>query len=270
MTIQLLVVVELVEVFLVFSQDRILQRCGTDPLTFLLVEIFKVFNVARVQQRLWIRSPCPQIQVKVFKIFHRSRVPQPLLRFLLDTLGKGFFGLFSGTKKVRRSPGRWMKICFRTSAHPLRRLMAVTTPGLWSCPLMRSSTFGTVTLGRLLGGCQMVGSLAGSCTPMAPMYISSPRWCTSPLTSFDQWCVVSVLGAAQVHLSWPCELGADQVRVHGLADSVRDGVLLVGLVVVVEVLQSCSSVQQSMSYVFCASSQFLRQSGGHSSWLPRW
>ena len=68
---------------------------------------------------------------------------------------------------------------------------------------------------------------------------------------------MSVLGAAQVHLSWPCELGADQVRVHGLADSVRDGVLLVGLVAVVEVLQSCSSVQQSMSYVFCASSQFL-------------
>ena len=52
----------------------------------------------------------------------------------------------------------------------------------------------------------MVGSLVGSCTPMAPMYISSPRWCTSPLTSFDQWCVVSVLGAAQVHLSWPVNL----------------------------------------------------------------
>ena len=31
------------------------------------------------------------------------------------------------------------------------------------------------------------------------------------IDEFDQWCVVSVLGAAQVHLSWPCELGADQV-----------------------------------------------------------
>ena len=53
LTFQLLVVVELVEVFPVFSQDRILQRCfrGTDPLTFLLVEVFKVYNVDRVQQR---------------------------------------------------------------------------------------------------------------------------------------------------------------------------------------------------------------------------
>ena len=76
---------------------------------------------------------------------------------------------------------------------------------------------------------------------MALVYISSPRWCASPLTSFDQWCVVSVLGAAQVHLSWPSELGADQVGVHGLADSVRDGVLLVVQVAVVEVLESCSS-----------------------------
>ena len=77
---------------------------------------------------------------------------------------------------------------------------------------------------------------------MAPMYISSPRWCTSPLTSFDQWCVVSVLGAAQVHLSWPCELGADQVRVQGLADGVRDAVLLVVLVAVVEVCNHAALV----------------------------
>ena len=58
-TIQLLVVVELVEVFLVFSQDRILQRCGTDPLTFLLVEIFKVFNVARAFMEQITVSPNP-------------------------------------------------------------------------------------------------------------------------------------------------------------------------------------------------------------------
>ena len=32
-----------------------------------------------------------------------------------------------------------------------------------------------------------------------PLYISSLRWCTSPLTNFDWWCVVSVHGAAQVH-----------------------------------------------------------------------
>ena len=34
---------------------------------------------------------------------------QRLLRFLLDTLVKGFFALFCRSKKVRRSPARWMK-----------------------------------------------------------------------------------------------------------------------------------------------------------------
>ena len=74
-----------------------------------------------------------------------------------------------------------------------------------------------------------------------------------------------------MHLSWPCELGADQVRVHGLADSVRDVVLLVVLVAVVEnpaIVQLL--FQQSMSFVFCASSQFLDRVLGHSSWLPCW
>ena len=97
MTFQLSVVVELVEVFLVFSQDRILLRCfrGAELLTFLLVEVFKVFNGDRVQQRFWSRSPCSsQIHVEVFKIVNESRVPQRLLRFLLDTLVKGFFALF--------------------------------------------------------------------------------------------------------------------------------------------------------------------------------
>ena len=55
-------------------------------------------------------------------------------------------------------------------------------------------------------------------------------------------------------LSWPCELGADQVRVHGLADSVRDGVLLVFVCrcVIMQLV-----IQQSKSYVFCATFQFL-------------
>ena len=39
-----------------FTQDRILQRSfrGTEPLTFLLVEVFKVYNVDRVQQRFYL------------------------------------------------------------------------------------------------------------------------------------------------------------------------------------------------------------------------
>ena len=36
-------------------------------------------------------------------------------------------------------------------------------------------------------------------------YISSLRWCTSPLTNFDWWCAVSVLGAAQ---GCPCDHAA--------------------------------------------------------------
>ena len=98
-TFQLVVVVELVEVFPVFFQDRILQRCGPEPWTFLLLEVFEVFNVDRVQQRFWSRSPCPQIQVEVFKIFNQSKVPYRLLRFLLDTLVKGFYALFYTGKK---------------------------------------------------------------------------------------------------------------------------------------------------------------------------
>ena len=72
LTFQLLVVVELVEVFPVFSQDRIQHRCfrGTKPLIFLLVEVFKVYTVDRVEQRFWSRSPCPQFQVEVFKVFN--------------------------------------------------------------------------------------------------------------------------------------------------------------------------------------------------------
>ena len=37
--------------------------------------------------------------------------------------GQGFFGLFPDTKKVRRSPARWMKKCLGTSAHPRQRLV---------------------------------------------------------------------------------------------------------------------------------------------------
>ena len=38
---------------------------------------------------------------EVFKIFNQSRVPQRLLRFLLDTLGQGFFGLFLRDKSPK-------------------------------------------------------------------------------------------------------------------------------------------------------------------------
>ena len=113
MTFQLLVVVELVEVFLVFSQDSIFYDCRADRRQCSSSagrwwKSSRFYTLDRVQQRFWSRSPSHQIQVEVFKIFHQSRVPQRLLRVLLDTLGKGFFGL-PGTKKVQRSPGRWRK-----------------------------------------------------------------------------------------------------------------------------------------------------------------
>ena len=41
-------------------------------------EVFKVYTVDRVQQRLWSRSPSLPIQVEVFQIFSQSRVPQRL------------------------------------------------------------------------------------------------------------------------------------------------------------------------------------------------
>ena len=77
---------------------------------FLVVEgetsVFKVFLPDRVQQRslllrnavlsgLWSRSLILEWLVEAFKIFAQYRVPQRFLRFLLDTLVKGFFALFS-------------------------------------------------------------------------------------------------------------------------------------------------------------------------------
>ena len=79
----------------VFSQDSIFLLLQSRSFTIqllgrVLVEVFKVYTVDRVQKRFWSRSPSPQIQVEVFKIFHQSRVPQSLLRFLPDTLVKCF------------------------------------------------------------------------------------------------------------------------------------------------------------------------------------
>ena len=72
------------------------------------------------------------------------------------------------------------------------------------------------------------------------------RWllCISPvpLTSFDQC-------ASCLYLEPP------RYSCHGLADSVRDGVLLVVLVAVVEVLQSCSSCSSSLCR-FCSVPSF--------------
>ena len=74
------------------------------------VLVFKVFFLDRVQQLslllrnavlsgLWSRSVILAWLVEAFEIFAQYRVPQRLLRFLLDTLMKGFFALFPKIKK---------------------------------------------------------------------------------------------------------------------------------------------------------------------------
>ena len=136
LTFQLLVVVELVEVSPVFSQDSINLLLPSRSLTIqfgqVVLEIFKVFPEDRGQHRYRSRSPSFLIQVEVFKIFSQSRVPQCLLRFLLDKLvttqqehnnNKGFFAPFPKIKKVRRSRAPRGRNCLRTRAHGRRRLM---------------------------------------------------------------------------------------------------------------------------------------------------
>ena len=107
-----------------------------------------------------------------------------------DERGEGGFRTFLRGKK---SPPRVrVRGCPQGRAHGLRRLVAVTTPGSWSCR-------GCAVLAVEPSHWDAGSLVAGKCTPMAPVYTSSLRWCTSPLTNFDRWCVVSALGAAQVH-----------------------------------------------------------------------
>ena len=115
----------------------------TLPFQFLLVVkgVFKVFSEDRVQQRcirlwnaflsrLWSRPLTFLLLVAVLQIFAQDRA-HPQLR-TLQQLGltlrmsrfNGFFALFPRKKKVRMSPGTWVRECPGTSAHPRRQLMA--------------------------------------------------------------------------------------------------------------------------------------------------
>ena len=91
------------------SQDRAQQRLRLSRLlTFLLpVEILKVFAQDRVQQRFQSRTfPLQLHVVVVFTVFLWFKAPQFrfkalqwIFQFLLGTLMKGFFALFTGLKK---------------------------------------------------------------------------------------------------------------------------------------------------------------------------
>ena len=184
-------------------------RCWSRPLTFqLLIVVVEL--------------------VEVFKIFSQFRVPQRLLRFLLNTLVKGFFAPFPHPKKVRRSPARWMNICPGTSAHPRPRLMRhnmllVMTSGCRSGP-MTNRTPGTVWSRRQYGACRLALGRPGCECKKASSFTSRLRRCSIRCRARSDLSMVS--RAAQVHvhgLVTPPVLGA--VGVHGLADRVRDGVL---------------------------------------------
>ena len=69
-----------------------------------VLEIFKVVLVDRVQQRFRSRFLSFPIQVVAVTMFSQSRAPQRLLRILLDKLAKGFFALFTGLKKSAKIP----------------------------------------------------------------------------------------------------------------------------------------------------------------------
>ena len=89
------------------SQDRDqqhlwLRRLPTFPLP---VEVFKVYAQDRVQQRLPSRTfplqlHVVEVLVVVFTVFLRFRAPQRLFPVLSETLVKGFFALYPGSKKV--------------------------------------------------------------------------------------------------------------------------------------------------------------------------
>ena len=137
----------LAEVNKVFSLDRV--RSASRSFTFLpqVLEFLAVFLVfpqtvfysavfscaERTSERIVEQTVFPsrkeriseRIVVVVFTVFLLFRALQWIFQFLLETLMKGFFALFPGSKKVRRlvlPPGRnWP----RTRAHPRRALMAL-------------------------------------------------------------------------------------------------------------------------------------------------
>ena len=67
------------------------------------------------------------LQVEVFKVFSLILVWQLLPQFRVKRLGKVFF-FFSRSKKVRRSPGRFVPESPRTPPHGRRRLMRWRRP----------------------------------------------------------------------------------------------------------------------------------------------
>ena len=82
-----------------YTHSKISPNNNPQPTTHLalrqvVLEIYKVFPVDRVQRRFRSRSLSFPIQVAAVAIFSQSRAPQRLPRIFLDKLVKGFFALF--------------------------------------------------------------------------------------------------------------------------------------------------------------------------------
>ena len=157
-------------------------RLLSSPLTFqfalgmVLVDVFKVFSLARVPPRLWSRSPTFQflvvVSMEVPKVFTQDRVQQQsqsksltlqfrtvaatskilvsqrFLQKLLEKRFKGFLALFPGGKKVRRWARTRGRNCSPSRAHPRRELMWIT--GLMATT---SGSASTLLMGRFGRGC---------------------------------------------------------------------------------------------------------------------
>ena len=109
-------------------------------------------------------------------------------------------------------------------------MLLVVTSGCRSGP-MTNRTSGTVWSRRQYGACRLALGRLGCEFKKASSFTSRLRRCSIRCRARSDLFAVSrhTLGAAQVHghgLVTPPVLGAVQVGVHGLADRVRDGVLL--------------------------------------------
>ena len=148
LTFQFLLVVEgETQLFKVFSEDRVQQR------------ILRLWNA--FLSRLWSRSLTSPLLVEILMVFAQNRVHPQLrtLQLLGSTLRmshfKGVFALFPRMKKVRLSPGTWVRECPGTSAHPRRQLMAralgltTTRVRYGRCSRTRRSARGGTARGRV-------------------------------------------------------------------------------------------------------------------------
>ena len=133
-------------------------RGRNDSLQGFLPEQSSTFSFSsseRISERIM-----EQIIVEILKGFAQDRVHSQLrtLQLLGSTLRmghlKGVFALFHLMKKVRLTPGTWVRECRGTSAHPRRLLMAcavgwtTTRVRLGRCSRIRRSAHGGTTCVR--------------------------------------------------------------------------------------------------------------------------